>query len=365
MKTSSSRVGALATDTLPEPNAPPWPIRWLTGNADPKGRLPWPFGETDYLVWWGTGSWPVWLALVPTLICLLFARPADARRLLRRRLDVRGVASSRPPGSVLATLLPAADPRHGDRRRGPDGGLGHGPGSRFSVRIGDHRPRTLNSRAAHRRGRLDARSARGDRRHRIPPGSRLPGRGPGPIDDPIQGRRPVGRPAGVGTRPRPPFNDREPPPSAGLGMAESLVLLLAAGLSHAPLLRQQPPARPGGPQPPPGPASDRRDHGDASPKSSRADLRRLRSVPGPPRIPERVVPPFTTRVSRRPHRHRTLDPQRRLRSFRDAQPRITPVPESPGPAACRSSGRAGARSGRAGRSPGRQRCPRGTGSGPP
>ncbi len=38
---------ALATDTLPEANAPSAWIRWLTGNADPsKGRLPWPFGGT-------------------------------------------------------------------------------------------------------------------------------------------------------------------------------------------------------------------------------------------------------------------------------------------------------------------------------
>ncbi len=73
---------ALATDTLPEPNAPPWPIRWLTGNADPNGRLPWPFGETHYLVWWGTGSWPLWLASVPALVYLLISKPADARRRL-------------------------------------------------------------------------------------------------------------------------------------------------------------------------------------------------------------------------------------------------------------------------------------------
>ncbi len=73
---------ALTTDTLPEPNAPPWPIRWLTGNADPNGRLPWPFGETNYLVWWGSGSWPLWLASVPALSYLIFGKPADARRRL-------------------------------------------------------------------------------------------------------------------------------------------------------------------------------------------------------------------------------------------------------------------------------------------
>src|SRR5262249_28594046 len=56
---------ALATDTPADPKAPPLLVRWFTGNADPAGQLPWPFGRTDYLVWWGTGSWPFWLAGVP------------------------------------------------------------------------------------------------------------------------------------------------------------------------------------------------------------------------------------------------------------------------------------------------------------
>ena len=73
---------ALATDTLPEPNAPSPAIRWLTGNADPKGELPWPFGSTDYLVWWATGSWPLWLVSVPALVYLAFGAGSDARRRL-------------------------------------------------------------------------------------------------------------------------------------------------------------------------------------------------------------------------------------------------------------------------------------------
>lgn len=72
---------ALATDTLPEPGAPSPLVRWLTGNADPQGRLPWPFGSTDYLVWWGTGSWPSFLASVPAVVYLLFGRGSSARRL--------------------------------------------------------------------------------------------------------------------------------------------------------------------------------------------------------------------------------------------------------------------------------------------
>ena len=56
---------ALASLKVPDAGAPPRWVRWLTGNADPSGRLPPPFGRTDYLVWWGTGSWPIWLAAVP------------------------------------------------------------------------------------------------------------------------------------------------------------------------------------------------------------------------------------------------------------------------------------------------------------
>jgi 4-amino-4-deoxy-L-arabinose transferase-like glycosyltransferase len=73
---------ALATDTLPDPHAPWAGIRWITGNADPTGQLPWPFGTTDYLVWWGTASWPIWLASVPSLTYLLFGRATTAERRL-------------------------------------------------------------------------------------------------------------------------------------------------------------------------------------------------------------------------------------------------------------------------------------------
>ena len=73
---------ALATDTLPEPNAPLGVIRWITGNADPKGQLPWPFGATNYLVWWGSASWPLWLVSAPALAHLLLAPHATPERRL-------------------------------------------------------------------------------------------------------------------------------------------------------------------------------------------------------------------------------------------------------------------------------------------
>jgi 4-amino-4-deoxy-L-arabinose transferase-like glycosyltransferase len=74
---------ALATDTLPETSAPLAVLRPITGNADPTGRLPWPFGTTDYLVWWGTGSWPLWLVSIPALAYLmLHPRQTPERRLV-------------------------------------------------------------------------------------------------------------------------------------------------------------------------------------------------------------------------------------------------------------------------------------------
>ncbi len=73
--------GALATDTRPDPTAPSPAVRWLTGNADPAGALPPPFGTTDYLTWWATGTWPLWLASAPSLLWLAIGR-ADARRRL-------------------------------------------------------------------------------------------------------------------------------------------------------------------------------------------------------------------------------------------------------------------------------------------
>ncbi len=74
---------AMAKDVPADPGAPPSWMRWLTGNADPQGNLPWPFGRTDYLVWWGTGSWPLWLVALPALALLGIPRSSSApRRLL-------------------------------------------------------------------------------------------------------------------------------------------------------------------------------------------------------------------------------------------------------------------------------------------
>ncbi len=71
---------ALATAKVPALNEPPKLLQWFTGKADPQGRFPWPFGRTEYLAWWGTGTWPLWVASVPVLAWML-ARPGPSRRL--------------------------------------------------------------------------------------------------------------------------------------------------------------------------------------------------------------------------------------------------------------------------------------------
>ena len=112
--------GALATDTLPEPNAPPWTIRWLTGNADPNGQLPWPFGDDELPGLVGERE------LAPLAGFGPGAELPDLRQTGRR------AAAPRPPAGPCAAWLQVAlpglywqhyyllpIPGRGDRRRRP------------------------------------------------------------------------------------------------------------------------------------------------------------------------------------------------------------------------------------------------------
>ena len=72
---------AMATEGPPNLHGPPGIVRWITGNADPEGKLPWPFGTSTYYVWWGAGLWPLWVASLPATIRLLVAK-SGGRRLL-------------------------------------------------------------------------------------------------------------------------------------------------------------------------------------------------------------------------------------------------------------------------------------------
>jgi 4-amino-4-deoxy-L-arabinose transferase-like glycosyltransferase len=118
--------GALASDTPPDPKAPPMLVRWITGNADPDGQLPPPFGRTDYLVWWGTGSWPMWVAGAGGVLWLLRG-PGRARRLAAAWTLAAWVQVAAPrlfwahyyllatPGLALAVGVLAADALRGTR----------------------------------------------------------------------------------------------------------------------------------------------------------------------------------------------------------------------------------------------------------
>ena len=114
-------ASALVTDTPPPPNAPASGLRLLVGNSDPRnGALPWPFGATDWLVWWGAGSWPLWVASVPAIGWGLASARAP-RRLIAAWTFAAWVAVALPgqywqhyyllptPGVALLVAIAAAD----------------------------------------------------------------------------------------------------------------------------------------------------------------------------------------------------------------------------------------------------------------
>ena len=124
---------ALATAKVPDLHAPSKLVRWFAGNSDPDGRLPWPFGRTNYLVWWGSGSWPIWLASVPALVWMSFgAKESRFRRLFAAWTLAAWVQVAAPglfwqhyyllptPGLALALAVTLADAlglaRSSDRR---------------------------------------------------------------------------------------------------------------------------------------------------------------------------------------------------------------------------------------------------------
>ncbi|WP_435016649.1 glycosyltransferase family 39 protein [Tundrisphaera sp. TA3] len=130
---------ALATLKVRDPSQPSGWVRWLTGNADPDGKLPWPWtwvnGRTDYLVWWGTGSWPAWLAAAPALPWMLLGKGSTpARRLVAAWTVAAGVETVAPglywqhyyllptPGLALIVAVAAVDAIRAAVRTGPPAG---------------------------------------------------------------------------------------------------------------------------------------------------------------------------------------------------------------------------------------------------
>ena len=143
MRTSFITAGHSRPTRCPNPTLRRRFIRWITGNADPTGQLPWPFGTTDYLVWWANRKLAA-LAGLDSGARLFLAEPGgDARAAPGRGLDGRGLGPGGPPGSLLAALLPLADRRHGHHRGGL---LGRRDlGSRSPVRIAETASRPLQA----------------------------------------------------------------------------------------------------------------------------------------------------------------------------------------------------------------------------
>ena len=192
---------ALATDTLPEPGAPPGFIRWITGNADPTGRLPWPFGNTNWLVWWGTASWPFWLVSIPALAQLLWARASTPQRRLVAVWTLTAWAQVALPGlywphyyllptagaaitvavcwADAATVLVIAwtrEPFHRRRPRSRRSNRATGPGERKKNPVP-----SIHFAGSHRDLAFDF----GDMRDLDPRGSRLPARASAGVDHSI------------------------------------------------------------------------------------------------------------------------------------------------------------------------------------
>lgn len=76
-------AAAQATEMPRSAQAPSWPVRWIVGEIDEReGRLPWPFGDSQRVRWWGAGLWPIWLATPPALAALALVWPTGPRRLV-------------------------------------------------------------------------------------------------------------------------------------------------------------------------------------------------------------------------------------------------------------------------------------------
>lgn len=113
--------GALATDTPDDPKEYPFFVRWIVGNTDPNGLLPWPFGKTLGRAWWAAGSWPLWAVSLPAMLALGLFRGDGARRLVAGWLVAAWVAVAMPrlfwqhyylvplPGVAVVVAVAAGD----------------------------------------------------------------------------------------------------------------------------------------------------------------------------------------------------------------------------------------------------------------
>ena len=99
---------ALARDTPAAPNSPPFVIRWFTGNADPKGILPPPFGLDRLCHLVGRGDLAD-LGGGSVVLDRVVGEGPDLAPTAARGLDGRRLGPGRDARPVLATLLFASD----------------------------------------------------------------------------------------------------------------------------------------------------------------------------------------------------------------------------------------------------------------
>ncbi len=88
--------GSMARDTPRDPKEYPFFVRWVVGNTDPNGLLPWPFGRTLGRAWWAAGCWPLWIVSIPALGWVGFARGRPERKLVASWTVASWVAVAMP-----------------------------------------------------------------------------------------------------------------------------------------------------------------------------------------------------------------------------------------------------------------------------
>ena len=215
-------LGAGDDQGRPTPIAPSKLVRWFDGQRRPRGQAPPAVRpDDDYLVWWGTGSWPLWLAAVPATAWLLLGRRAD---VVSRRLVGRPGRSR--PGS--RSLLPGLFWQHYYLLPTPGVALA------VAVALADAGPDRRVARDRSASGRLLVGSIVGlaccasvawTVRLQVRDYLLVP---PEELTSPIQGGPAMGRPPRAGPRARPAVEGLGRPAPLRLGLAEPALHLFGA-----------------------------------------------------------------------------------------------------------------------------------------
>ena len=291
---------ALATDTLPEPEAPPGVIRWITGNADPRGPASLAVRSRPTT---SSGGEPRagrsgWHRSPRSLTCCsVRERPPRAgwspagrsrpgpRSLCRASTGSTTICcrSPAPPSPSRSALTDAAlclacaiRPVGKTRRPRTVAGSRSSGTDRRTVGLAVVRGLMLLATAIGTTVFLEVRDY-----------LLVASRG---ADDSIQGRAAMGRAcATMGRELSRRARIWKDPHLYIWGWQSPLHFYWANGQPDAPFLRRQPAARPGRPRSPADPPADRGDHGDPAAQAAGADLHGLSAVPRAQGILERSL----------------------------------------------------------------------------